>query len=51
MTKEQVFEFIKRQKTAIISSVDSEGFPIQRLCFRHEKLMEMTSIFQQTHLL
>ncbi len=27
MTKEQVFEFIKRQKTAIISSVDSEGFP------------------------
>ncbi|MCI9263636.1 MAG: pyridoxamine 5'-phosphate oxidase family protein [Oscillospiraceae bacterium] len=27
MTKEQVFEFIKKQKTAIISSVDSEGFP------------------------
>ena len=27
MSKEQVFEFIKRQKTAIISSVDSEGFP------------------------
>lgn len=27
MTKEQVFEFVKKQKTAIISSVDSEGFP------------------------
>ena len=27
MTKEQVFEFVKKQKTAIISSVDREGFP------------------------
>ena len=27
MTKEQVFEFIKEQKTAMISSVDEEGFP------------------------
>ena len=27
MTKKQVFEFIKKQKTAIISSVDEEGFP------------------------
>lgn len=27
MTKEQVFRFIKKQKTAMISSVDSEGFP------------------------
>lgn len=27
MTREQVFEFIKKQKTAMISSVDSEGFP------------------------
>ena len=27
MTKEQVFEFIKEQKTAMISSVDDEGFP------------------------
>lgn len=27
MTKEQIFEFIKEQKTAMISSVDEEGFP------------------------
>lgn len=27
MTKEQVFEFIGKQKTALISSVDREGFP------------------------
>ncbi|MCM1306858.1 MAG: pyridoxamine 5'-phosphate oxidase family protein [Bacteroides sp.] len=27
MTKEQVFEFIKKQKTAMISSVDENGFP------------------------
>ena len=27
MTKEQVFAFIKKQKTAMISSIDREGFP------------------------
>ncbi|MCM1367928.1 MAG: pyridoxamine 5'-phosphate oxidase family protein [Roseburia sp.] len=27
MTKEQVFEFISKQKTAMISSVDENGFP------------------------
>lgn len=27
MTKEQVFAFIREQKTAMISSVDEEGFP------------------------
>lgn len=27
MTKEQVFAFVKKQKTAMISSVDGEGFP------------------------
>ncbi len=27
MTKEQVFKFIKKQKTAMISSIDAEGFP------------------------
>lgn len=27
MTKEQVFDFIKEQKTAMISSVDEDGFP------------------------
>ena len=27
MTKDQAFEFIKEQKTAMISSVDEDGFP------------------------
>ena len=27
MKKEKIFEFIKKQKIAIISSIDSEGFP------------------------
>lgn len=27
MTKEKVFEFIKNQKTALLSSVDCEGYP------------------------
>ena len=27
MTKKQVFDFIKEQKTAMISSVDEDGFP------------------------
>ncbi len=27
MTKEQIFEFIKEQKTAMISSIDENGFP------------------------
>ena len=27
MTKDQVFDFIKEQKTAMISSVDDDGFP------------------------
>lgn len=39
MTKEQVFEFIKEQKTAMISSVDDEGFPNTKamLCSSIEK--------------
>ena len=27
MTEKQIFEFIKEQKTAVISSVDENGFP------------------------
>lgn len=27
MTKEQIFDFIKEQKTALISSIDENGFP------------------------
>ena len=30
MTKEQLFEFIKKQKTAFISSVDENGYPVTR---------------------
>lgn len=38
MTKEQVFEFIKKQKTAIISSVDSEGFPNTKAMLSPQKM-------------
>ena len=30
MTKEQIYEFIKKQKTAFISSVDESGYPATR---------------------
>ena len=30
MTKEKLFEFIKKQKTAFISSVDEQGYPVTR---------------------
>ncbi len=30
MNKEKLFEFIKKQKTAFISSVDENGFPVTR---------------------
>lgn len=30
MTKEKLFEFIKKQKTAFISSVDENGYPVTR---------------------
>lgn len=30
MTKEGLFEFIKKQKTAFISSVDENGYPVTR---------------------
>lgn len=36
MTKETLFKFIKKQKTAFISSVDEQGYPVTRamLCPR-----------------
>lgn len=36
MTKEKLFKFIKKQKTAFISSVDEKGYPVTRamLCPR-----------------
>jgi len=30
MTKEKIFEFIKKQKVAFISSVDEKGYPVTR---------------------
>lgn len=30
MTREQIYEFITRQKTSLISSVDEEGYPATR---------------------
>lgn len=30
MTKEKLFEFISKQKTAFISSIDANGFPVTR---------------------
>jgi len=30
MTKEEIYAFIKEQKTAFISSIDEEGYPITR---------------------
>lgn len=30
MTREQIYEFIARQKTSLISSVDEEGYPATR---------------------
>jgi len=38
MTKEQVFEFIRKQKTAIISSVDQDGFPNTKAIFAPRKI-------------
>ncbi len=36
MTKEKIFEFISKQKTAFISSINGEGYPVTRamLCPR-----------------
>ncbi len=38
MTKEQVFEFIKEQKTAMISSVDDKGFPNTKAMLSPQKI-------------
>ncbi len=38
MTKEQVFKFIKMQKTAILSSVDEEGFPNTKAMLAPQKI-------------
>ena len=38
MKKEQIFEFIKEQKTAFISSIDSDGFPNTKAMFAPRKI-------------
>ncbi len=38
MTKERVFEFIKKQKTAMISSVDDKGFPNTKAMLSPQKM-------------
>ncbi len=38
MTKERVFEFIKKQKTALISSVDDKGFPNTKAMLSPQKI-------------
>lgn len=37
-TNEQIYEFIKKQKTAFIASVDSEGFPNMKAMFVPRKI-------------
>lgn len=48
MTKENLFKFIKKQKTAFISSVDEEGFPVTRIVFCPRKI-EGNEIFFSTN--
>lgn len=38
MTKEGIYEFIARQKTSLISSVDAEGFPATRALIAPRKI-------------
>lgn len=45
MTKEKVLEFIKKQKTAFISSIDKEGFPITRAMLVPRRIEENTMYF------
>lgn len=37
-TKEQIFEFIAKQKTAFIASVDADGFPNMKAMFAPRKI-------------
>ncbi len=38
MTKETIFEFIKKQKTAFLSSIDEEGYPMTRAMIAPRKI-------------
>ena len=50
MTKERLLEFIKKQKTAFISSVDEQGYPLIRAMLSTRKIEVIIFIFQQIHL-
>lgn len=45
MTKEKIIEFIKKQKTAFISSIDEQGFPVTRAMIAPRKVEEGTIYF------
>lgn len=44
MTKEEIFEFIKKQRTSIISSVDEDGYPWSRALIQ-PRYIEGNSIY------
>lgn len=48
MTKEEIFKFIAKQNTAIISSVDEEGYPVTRAMLSPREI-EGNSIYFSTN--
>ena len=48
MTREQIYEFIARQKTSLISSVDEEGYPATRALIQ-PVLIEDNDIYFATY--
>lgn len=38
MTRKHIFDFIKKQKTALVASVDEEGFPNVKAMFAPKKI-------------
>ncbi len=48
MTKERLFDFIKKQKTAFISSVDENGYPVTRAMLVPRKI-ENNNIYFSTN--
>ncbi len=45
MTKQEIIEFIKRQKTSILSSVDENGYPWSRALIQPRHIGENTMYF------
>ncbi len=50
MTKEKLFEFISKQKTAFISSVDENGYPVTRAMLCPREIDGNEYIFFNQHL-